>query len=172
MEVRDPTNSDAMRAKVESSSIREQCVQAHAVSGELVPNDKVHHTEPCSNGVSKDGSDQSAVLPEEKPSYVQPQGACQGAMTSEKNVPDYFLFPLSRGFCLSLVRAFDSFEATLERINCQTALSRFQRSAIGSCIALIVIKSNTQIRWKYFKSIYLFFRLSDYKEIEFSIKCC
>ena len=115
MKVGDPTNFDAMRAKVASSSIREECVQVRAVSGELVPNDKVHHTEPCSNGVSKDGSDQSAVLPEGKPSNVQPQFACQGAMTSEKNVSDYPLFPLSRGFCLSLVRALDSFEATLEK---------------------------------------------------------
>ena len=64
MEVGDPTTIvDAMRAKVASSPIREECVQAHAVSGELVPNDKVHHNEPCSNGVSKDDSDQSAVLP-------------------------------------------------------------------------------------------------------------
>ena len=83
MEVGDPTNFYAMRAKVASSSIREECVQAHALSGEVVPNDKVHHTEPCSNGVSKDDSDQSAVLPVGKPSNVQPQGACQGAMTSE-----------------------------------------------------------------------------------------
>ena len=70
MEVMDPTNSDAMRAKVASSSIGEDCVQAHAVSGELVPNDKVHHNELCSNGVSKDDSDQSAALPEGKPSNV------------------------------------------------------------------------------------------------------
>ena len=115
MEVEDPTNFDAMRAKVASSSIREECVQAHAVSGEVVPNDKVHHTEPCSIGVSKDGSDQSAVLAEGKPSNIEPQGECQGAITSEKNVPDYSLFPLSRGFCLSLVRALDSFEAALEK---------------------------------------------------------
>ena len=107
--------SDAMRAKVASSSIREECFQTHVVSGELVPNDEVHHNEPCSNGVSKDDSDQSAVLPEGKPSNVQPQGACQGAVTSEKNVPDYPLFPLSRGFCLSLVRALNSFEAALEK---------------------------------------------------------
>ena len=58
------------------------------------------------------------------------------------------------------------------KLNYQTALSRFQRSAIGSCIALKVIKSNTQIRWKYFICIYLFFRLSEYKEIEFIVKCC
>ena len=83
MEVGGPSNFDAMRAKVASSSIREECVQAHAVSGEVVPNDEVHHTEPCCNGVSKDGSDQSAVLPEGKPLNVQPQFACQGAMTSE-----------------------------------------------------------------------------------------
>ena len=87
-----------MRAKVASSSVREECVQAHAVSGELGPNDEVHHNEPCSNGVSKDESDKSAVLPEGKPSNVEPQGACQGAMTSEKNVPDYPLLSLSRGF--------------------------------------------------------------------------
>ena len=107
--------SDAMRAKVASSSIREECFQTHVVSGELVPNDEVHHNEPCSNGVSKDDSDQSAVLPEGKPSNVEPQFACQGAMTSQKNVPDYPLFPLSRGFCLSLVRALNSFEAALEK---------------------------------------------------------
>ena len=58
------------------------------------------------------------------------------------------------------------------KLNYQTALSRFQRSAIGSCNALKVIKSNTQIRWKYFICIYLFFRLSEYKEIEFIVKCC
>ena len=115
MEVGDPTNVDTMRAKVASSSIREECVQADAVSGELVPNDEVHHNEPCSNGVSKDDSDQSAVLPDGKPSNVQPQGVCQEAMTSEKNGPAYPLFPLSRGFCLSLVRALDSFEAALEK---------------------------------------------------------
>ena len=77
-----------MRAKVASSAIREECVQVHAVSGEVVPNDKVHHTEPCSISVSRDGSDQSAVLAEGKPSNIEPQGECQGAMTSEKNVPD------------------------------------------------------------------------------------
>ena len=115
MEVEDPTNVDAMRAKVASSSIREECIQAHEVSGELVPDDKVHHTEPCSNGVSKDDSDQSAVLPEGKPLNIEPQGACQGAMTSEKNVPDYPLFPLSPGFFLSLLRALNSFEAALEK---------------------------------------------------------
>ena len=116
MEVGDPTNVDAMRAKVASSCIREGCVQAHAMSGKLLTNDEVHHTEPCSNGVSKDDSDQSAVSPGGKPSNVEPQGACQGlATTSEKNVPDYPLFPLSRGFCLSLVRALDSFEAALEK---------------------------------------------------------
>ena len=57
------------------------------------------------------------------------------------------------------------------KLNYQTALSRFQRSAIGSCNALKVIKSNTQIRWKYFICIYLFFRLSEYREIEFIVKC-
>ena len=111
----DTSNVDTMEAKVASSCIREECVQTHAMSGELLTNDEVHHTEPCSNGVSKDDSDQSAVLPEGKPSNVEPQGACQGAMTSEKNVPDYPLFPLSRGFCLSLLRALDSFEAALEK---------------------------------------------------------
>ena len=59
-----------------------------------------------------------------------------------------------------------------KRLNYQTALSRFQRPTIGSCMALNVIKANTQIRWKYFICIYLFFRLSEYKEIEFIIKCC
>ena len=39
-----------------------ECVQAHAVSGEMVPNDKVHHNEPCSNGVSKDGPDHISCL--------------------------------------------------------------------------------------------------------------
>ena len=71
------SNNDVMRAKAASNCVREECVQAHAVPGELVPNDEVHHTEPGSNGVSKDDSDQSAVLPEGKPSNIQPQGACQ-----------------------------------------------------------------------------------------------
>ena len=57
-------------------------------------------------------------------------------------------------------------------LNYQTALSRFQRLTIGSCVALYVIKSITRIRWKYFICIYLFFRLSEYKEIEFIVKCC
>ena len=91
----DSTNFEAMRAKVASSSPTEQCVPAHVVSGELAPNDEVHDNEPYSKGVSKDDSDQSAVLPDGKPSNVQPQGACQGAMTLEKNVPAYPLFPLS-----------------------------------------------------------------------------
>ena len=110
----DTSNVDTIQAKVASGCIREERIQAHAMSGELLTNDKVHHTEPCSNGVSKDDYDQSAVLPDGKPSNVEPQGECQGAVTSEKNVPDYPLFPLSRGFCLSLVRALDSFEAALE----------------------------------------------------------
>ena len=76
MEVGDPTNFDAMRAKVASSYMREECVQAHSVSGELGLDDEVHHNEPGSNGVSKDDSVQSAVLDEGKPSNFEPQGAC------------------------------------------------------------------------------------------------
>ena len=53
----DPTNFEAMRAKVASSSSREQCVHAHVVSGELAPKDEVHDNEPYSNGVSKDDYD-------------------------------------------------------------------------------------------------------------------
>ena len=113
--INDTSNVDTMQAKVASSCIRVEFAQTHAMSGELLTSDEVHHTEPCSNGVSKDDSDQSAVLREGKPSNVEPQGACQGAMTSEKTVSDYPLFPLSRGFCLSLVRALDSFEAALEK---------------------------------------------------------
>ena len=43
MPLGDPPNFDAMRAKVSSSSIREECVQAHAVSGEVVPKDEIYH---------------------------------------------------------------------------------------------------------------------------------
>ena len=61
------------------------------------------------------GSDQSAACNDGKPSNAETQGACQGAAASVKGVPDYPLFPLSRGFCLSLTRALESFQAALEK---------------------------------------------------------
>ncbi|XP_068716631.1 (E3-independent) E2 ubiquitin-conjugating enzyme-like [Montipora capricornis] len=48
-------------------------------------------------------------------SAAQSQGACQGEAAASNSSPDYPLFPLSRGFCLSLTRALDSFRAALER---------------------------------------------------------
>ena len=107
------------KAVAVSGCNREQTV------GKLEPNEEVHHKEPCSNDVTEDGqttgscvkrpnnaSDQSA---EGKPSDAETQVACQGAGASDKNVPDYPLFPLSRGFCLSLTRALDSFRTALEK---------------------------------------------------------
>lgn len=52
---------------------------------------------------------------EGKPPDAQTEAASQGAAASDKNVPDFPLFPLSRGFCLSLTRALDSFRETLEK---------------------------------------------------------
>ena len=80
-----------------------------------------------SNGVSENGAVEEAKGPETSgASYLQPspegktlnaenQGACAGATSSEKIAPDYPLFPLSRGFCLSLGRALESFQTALEK---------------------------------------------------------
>lgn len=80
-----------------------------------------------SNGVSENGAVKEAKSPETGlASCLQPspggkslnaenQGACAGASSSEKIAPDYPLFPLSRGFCLSLGRALESFHTALEK---------------------------------------------------------
>lgn len=80
-----------------------------------------------SNGVSENGAAKDAKSPEtSKASCLQPspggkslnaenQGASAGATSSEKISPDYPLFPVSRGFCLSLGRAVESFQTALEK---------------------------------------------------------
>ena len=80
-----------------------------------------------SNGVSENGAVKEAKGPETSGArFLQPspggtslnaenQGACAGATSSEKIAPDYPLFPLSRGFCLSLGRALESFQTALEK---------------------------------------------------------
>ena len=80
-----------------------------------------------SKGVSQNGAVKEAKGPETSgESYLQPtvegkslnaenQGACAGATSSETISPDYPLFPLSRGFCLSLGRALESFQTALEK---------------------------------------------------------
>lgn len=80
-----------------------------------------------SNGVSENGAAKDAKSPEtSKASCLQPspggkslnaenQGASAGTTSSEKISPDYPLFPVSRGFCLSLGRAVESFQTALEK---------------------------------------------------------
>lgn len=96
--------------------------------GERKPKEEISQNELAySNGVSENGAVKEAKGPETSgASYLQPspegkslnaenQGACAGATSSEKISPDYPLFPLSRGFCLSLGRALESFQTALEK---------------------------------------------------------
>ena len=46
---------------------------------------------------------------------VERHGACQDAETAAQTKPDFPLFPVSRGFCLSLRRNLDSLNAALEK---------------------------------------------------------
>ena len=46
---------------------------------------------------------------------AQPQDTSREEEASNKDFPEYPLFPLSRGFCLSLARALDSLRAALEK---------------------------------------------------------
>lgn len=108
-------------------------LQAMSVSGcrnggELEPKEEISHNElTYSNGVSENGAVKETKDPEANgANYLQPspegksldvenQGACAGATSPEKIAPDYPLFPLSRGFCLSLGRALESFQTALEK---------------------------------------------------------
>lgn len=53
--------------------------------------------------------------PDVNSSAAQPQDTSREEAASNKDFPEYPLFPLSRGFCLSLTRALDSFRAALEK---------------------------------------------------------
>ncbi|XP_015778491.1 PREDICTED: (E3-independent) E2 ubiquitin-conjugating enzyme-like [Acropora digitifera] len=53
--------------------------------------------------------------PDVNSSDAQPQDTSREEAASNKDFPEYPLFPLSRGFCLSLTRALDSFRAALEK---------------------------------------------------------
>lgn len=68
-----------------------------------------------SNGHETSGASYLQPSPEGKSLNTENQGACAGAASSVKSVPDYPLFPLSRGFCLSLGRALESFQTALEK---------------------------------------------------------
>ena len=96
--------------------------------GEQTPKEEISQNELAySSGVSESGAVKEANSPETHgASYLQPspqgkslnaenQGACAGATLPEKIAPDYPLFPLSRGFCLSLGRALESFQTALEK---------------------------------------------------------
>lgn len=124
----DVTEDDEMQATAVPGCNSEETVNGHSTVGELEPEEEVRHNESCYNVVTEESeitgncvkrtnsaSDQSASSPEGKLSNAETQGACQGAAASDKIVPDYPLFPLSRGFCLSLKRALDSFHAALEK---------------------------------------------------------
>ena len=96
--------------------------------GEQTPKEEISQNELAySNGVSESGVVKEANSPETRgASYLQPslqgkslnaenQGACAGATLPEKIAPDYPLFPISRGFCLSLGRALENFQIALEK---------------------------------------------------------
>ena len=107
----DVSNND-VKAVAVSGCNREQTV------GELETKEEVRHKEPCSNDVTEDGqATGNCVKPPNNTPDQSAEGkpSCQGATASDKNVPDYPLFPLSRGFCLSLTRALDSFRTALEK---------------------------------------------------------
>ena len=113
--------------------IDHDALQAISVSGcrnggAQEPKEEISQNELAySNGVSENFAVKEAKDPETSgASYLQPspegksltaenKGACAGATSSEKIAPDYPLFPLSRGFCLSLGRALESFQTALER---------------------------------------------------------
>ena len=97
-------------------------------SGEQEPKEEISQNELAySNGFSENGAVKETKSPETGGAgYLQPtlegrslkadnQGACAGATSPEKISSDYPLFPLSRGFCLSLGRALESFQTALER---------------------------------------------------------
>lgn len=110
----------------------EHTVENHATVGGLEPKEEKKERNgenelAYSNGIAQNGAMKEAKDPETRgASCVQPssegktlnvenQSACQGATSLVKNVPDYPLFPLSRGFCLSLGRALQSFQTALEK---------------------------------------------------------
>jgi len=97
-------------------------------SGEQEPKEEISQNElACSDGISENGAVKEAKGPETSGAgYPQStlegrslnadnRGACAGATSPEKISPDYPLFPLSRGFCLSLRRALESFQTALEK---------------------------------------------------------
>lgn len=65
------------------------------------------------------GNERPCEAPDKSPdvnsSAAQPQDTSREEAASNKDFPEYPLFPLSRGFCLSLTRALDSFRAALEK---------------------------------------------------------
>lgn len=120
----DVIESDVMRATAVPGCDNEEI----AAVGKLEPKEESSQNEHTySNGVSENGAVKEAKNPEAaaesclRPSpegktlNAENQGACQGATSSEKAAPDYPLFPVSRGFCLSLGRALESFQTALEK---------------------------------------------------------
>lgn len=131
--VRDVILAEATRAKSVPGCDSEQIFNGHSPEGVLEPNEEnelvvkdcVAENGVCvaENGVvneANDLEDKGASCPD--PSSLEGEAlktehddTCQGAASWEKIGPDYPLFPLSRGFCLSLQRALESFQNALDK---------------------------------------------------------
>lgn len=120
----DVIDDDVMRATAVPGCNNEEIAEV----GKLEPKEELSQNEHAyNNGVSDNGAVKEVKnpetaaegclqpTPEGKTLNAENQGACQGATSSEKIAPDYPLFPVSRGFCLSLGRALESFQIALEK---------------------------------------------------------
>lgn len=119
----DVINDDVMRATAAPGCNNEEvaAVGKLELKEELCPNEHAY-----SNGVAENSAGEVKPpeatagsglqpSPEGKTLNAESQGACKGATSSVKIAPDYPLFPVSRGFCLSLGRALESFQTALEK---------------------------------------------------------
>lgn len=120
---KDIISDDVMRATAVPGCDNEEfaAVGKLELKEELCPNEHAY-----SNGVAEKSTGEVKTSettagsglqpsPEGKTLNAESQGACKGATSSVKIAPDYPLFPVSRGFCLSLGRALESFQTALEK---------------------------------------------------------
>lgn len=129
--------NDAIPATTVPGCNNEQIIKDHSTVGELEPNEEkgqnglVDENSVTENGVTNEAKDpeakgESCLDPslEGKSLNTENESVCQGATSWEKIGPDYPLFPLSRGFCLSLRRALESFQAALDKAGLTNCLEK------------------------------------------------
>lgn len=126
--VHDVFDAEATRTRSVPGCDNEQMLNGHSSARELEPNegqgqnDLVVKNCVAENDVTNEANDPKGKgascldpSPEGKTSKTENDVVCQGATSWEKIGPDYPLFPLSRGFCLSLRRALESFQKALDK---------------------------------------------------------